>query len=326
MPGGDLPPPVSVVIPSYNDGALVGETVAPLLTDPAAGEVIVVVDGSEDGSYGLLEALAQGERRLRPFLIENRGRAGARQFGIEQARHDVVLLLDADVIAGPALVTGHARWHAAGPPRLVLGYMPIAMPRRRPESFVVEKYSRMYEERCAEYERNPAAILQALWGGNLSLPRRVIAEAGGFDGGLGVRYNDDFELGLRLAETGVEPVFDRHLFAEHRFQRSVDGLISTAREYGADMVRIEARYPGRMTLPPPPRSRLDAALRRLVVRPRPHAVLLRGARTAARWAGRLRAWELERRLGHFLERLQIEMGMREAARHHHRDIAAAAGR
>lgn len=304
---------LSVVIPSYNDGPLVLTAVEPLLADPATAEVIVVLDGSTDGSAELLRRRAETDGRLRPLWIENRGRPGARQFGIEQAREPVVLLLDADVIASDSMVSGHAAWHESGPPRLVVGYMPIAVPQRRPESFVIEKYARMYELRAAEYERNPAVIFSDLWGGNVSLPRAAIVAAGGFDGGLGVRYNDDLELGLRLAETGLEPVFDRRLVAEHRFTRTLDGFISTAREYGADMIRIAARHPGQVLLPPPPRSRVDAGLRDLVVRPRLRRALVAGGRRAARTAGRLRLWTVERRLGHFLERLQIEVGMREAA-------------
>jgi len=306
------PVQLSVVISTYNDGPLLHRTVAPLLADPAAAEVIVVIDGSDDGSYESLRGRADHEPRLRPFFIENRGRAGARQFALEQATEDVVLLLDSDVIGEEGLVSGHARWHADGPPRIVLGYMPVRPPRRGPGSFVVEHYARMYELRCEAYDRDPGAILNGLWGGNMSLPRRAIDAAGGFDGGLGVIYSEDLELGFRLAEAGLEPVFDRRLRAVHEFERSVPGYIATGREYGEALVRIDERHPGRVMFPPPPRSRWDARLRDLAMRAPLRRTLLGAGTRLVLAAGRLHAWPVEARVGRILERLQIEAGMREA--------------
>lgn len=304
--------PLSVVISSYNDGPLLAQCIRPLLSDPATTEVVVVIDGSTDGSYEAMRAWADTEPRLRPFLIENRGRAGARQFGIERATGDVVLLLDSDVIASGPLVSGHARWHADGTPRLVVGYMPIPAPPRAPGSFVVEHYARLYELRCQAYERNPQSIFDGLWGGNISLPRRAIEAAGGFDGGLGVSYSEDTEFGFRLADTGLEPVFDRGLRAEHRYRRSVAGFLAAGRQYGEAIVALDARHPGRVMFPPPPRSALEARLRALVARPLVHRLVLAVGRAAVAAAGRTRAWGLEARVGRLLERIEIEVGMRRA--------------
>jgi glycosyltransferase involved in cell wall biosynthesis len=303
---------LSVVVTSFNDGPLIREAIAPVLADPATGEVIVVFDGSSDGSFESVQEQARHDERIRPFLIENRGRPGACQFGIEQARCDVVLLIDSDVIAADSLVTGHARWHQDGAPRIVVGYMPIRQTPRRPGSFIKEHYSRLYELRSAEFERNPGTILTDLWAGNMSLPRASLMAAGGFDAGLGLRYSDDLELGLRLAATGLEPVFDRRLLAEHRFERSVAGFLGTARKYGEDMVRIAARHPGRVRLPPAPRSSLDAALRRLIMRPRPHRRLVGAGLVVMRWAGRLGLYGVERAVGLKLERVEIGYGMHPA--------------
>lgn len=303
---------LSVVIASYNDGPLIADTVEPLLADPATGEVIVVFDGSSDGSYELLQRRAAGEPRLRPFWIENRGRSGAVQYGIDRARHEILLLLDSDVVASPSLVSGHARRHEDGRPRLVIGYMPITPGTRRPGSFIAERYAEAYEERCHHFERDPREMLRGFWAGNLSLPRQALLDAGGFDAGLGLRYNDDLELGLRLAGAGLEPVFDRRLLAEHRFTRSLDGFRSVSRAYGRDMIRIAVRYPGQVWLPPPPPSRPAAALRRRLVRPRAFRAVSGAVYRSTQWAGRARLWPVERRLGLLLERLEVERGMHEA--------------
>ena len=52
-------PSVSVVVPTFNGAPLLERILRPLLDDPAASEVIVVVDGSRDGSFDLVERLVR---------------------------------------------------------------------------------------------------------------------------------------------------------------------------------------------------------------------------------------------------------------------------
>src|SRR5579875_1706675 len=101
---------ISVLFTSFNDRESLLSALDPVLADPATDEVVVVVDGSRDGTFEALQARASDEPRLRPFFIEKRGRSGARQYGLERVSSDVVLLLDSDVIPGPMMVSGHERW------------------------------------------------------------------------------------------------------------------------------------------------------------------------------------------------------------------------
>jgi glycosyltransferase involved in cell wall biosynthesis len=305
---------LSVLIPTFNDADLLPATLTPLLADPATGEIVVVVDGSEDGSFELLQRLAERDPRVRPFYIENRGRPGARQFALEQARLDTVLMLDADVIAHDGLVSGHAAWHETGPPRLVAGYMPTAVPPRRPGSFVLELYSKHYEIVCADWERDPRTIFDALWGGNVSLPRAALEAAGGCDARAGVVYADDLEMGLRLRRVGLEPTFDRRLRAEHRVQRSVDGFLANHHKNGRDYVIVDRLHPGIVEFPKWRDSGAGGRLRGLARRPRGYSVVSRLGRHALWGAGRLRLWRLEGRLGMLLGSVEMQRGMLEQSR------------
>lgn len=302
---------ISVLIPTYNDGPLLSRTLAPLLADEATLEVVVVVDGSRDGSFELLQELAAEHPRLRPFLIENRGRPGARQFALEQARSDVVLMMDSDVVAEPGLVSGHARWHADGVPRLVVGYMPPVLPERRRGSFVHELYAHHYEQACRAYEEDADNVFRRLWGGNVSVPASALRAVGGCDAGVGVSYTDDLEMGLRLADQGLTPVFDRRLQAAHHFARSVPGFFKTAREQGRDLVLIEQLYPGHSAFPDYREDNLGGALRRLAVRPRARLALSAVGNGLLACLGRLRLWDWELKVGAFLERVEMQRGIRE---------------
>jgi glycosyltransferase involved in cell wall biosynthesis len=88
-------PLVSVVIPAYNAVATVGDAVASVLEQTVDDlEVLVVDDGSDDGTRAVVEAIA--DPRLHLIRQENAGVCAARNAGIRVARGDYVALLDAD--------------------------------------------------------------------------------------------------------------------------------------------------------------------------------------------------------------------------------------
>ena len=86
---------VSVVIPTFDRRDLVREAVASVLAQcPAAGEVIVVDDGSTDGTADDL-ASTFGDR-IRILRTPNRGVAAARNAGVACSRGDLIAFLDSD--------------------------------------------------------------------------------------------------------------------------------------------------------------------------------------------------------------------------------------
>ena len=90
---------VSVVIPIYNRGALIEQTIESVLAQdlsPEAVEVIVVDDGSTDETGAFLDARYGDNPRVRVFHIPNGGVARARNFGLEQARGEFIAFLDHD--------------------------------------------------------------------------------------------------------------------------------------------------------------------------------------------------------------------------------------
>jgi glycosyltransferase involved in cell wall biosynthesis len=94
-------PAVSAMFPCYNDATTIGKLVddvhgalAPLVDDV---EVIVVNDGSRDGSAGVLDRLAAERPWLRVIHHEqNRGYGGALISGFTAARHDWIFYTDGD--------------------------------------------------------------------------------------------------------------------------------------------------------------------------------------------------------------------------------------
>lgn len=92
-------PVFSVVIATYNRADLVTQTIESVLRQTEDSfEIIVVDDGSVDDTRQVLVAY---EDRIRYFFQENRGMAGARNRGIQEARGEFVALLDSDDLWEP---------------------------------------------------------------------------------------------------------------------------------------------------------------------------------------------------------------------------------
>lgn len=226
-------PSTSVVIPTYNRSSGLREVVGPLLEDSFLKEIVVVVDGSEDGSMEVLEELALADARLVPLWIPNGGEMAARGAGAARASTEVLLFLDDDVRISPGLSRRHAAWHACAERLVVLGYMPIPPLRGRGrEGFATSLYSQEYERACVRYERDPTSVLRHLWAGNMSIRRADALAVGFHNPAYDARYHQDREFGLRCLRDGMVGVFDRGLRAEHLHSRSLAAFRRDARAQG----------------------------------------------------------------------------------------------
>ena len=93
-------PLLSVVMPAYNEISTMGEILRRVMENPLEKEVIVVDDGSTDGTAEAVEKL--GYENLRLMRHEaNFGKGAAVRTGIRQARGRIVLIQDADLEYDP---------------------------------------------------------------------------------------------------------------------------------------------------------------------------------------------------------------------------------
>jgi len=93
---------LSVVMPVYNEKATIETILARVESTGLATEIIVIDDGSTDGTRDLLRQIAPGHPRLMLRLHErNRGKGAAIQTGIQAATQDLVLIQDADLEYDP---------------------------------------------------------------------------------------------------------------------------------------------------------------------------------------------------------------------------------
>jgi glycosyltransferase involved in cell wall biosynthesis len=110
-------PLLSVLIPAYNEELTLRRVVERVLELPMRLEVIVVDDGSTDGSRAIGEALAEEHSEVRYHgLPKNQGKGGALRAGLRLAHGDIVVVQDADLeydpVDIPRLIEPIAAGHA----------------------------------------------------------------------------------------------------------------------------------------------------------------------------------------------------------------------
>lgn len=116
---------LSIVIPVYNEAALIVEVVSRVRAAPLPGgwtrEVIVIDDGSSDGSREVIASLGPFPD-LRAFRTDrNHGKGSAIRRGIAEARGEIILLQDADLEYDPADYPGLLAPILDGTARVVYG-------------------------------------------------------------------------------------------------------------------------------------------------------------------------------------------------------------
>ncbi|MFI6647741.1 bifunctional polysaccharide deacetylase/glycosyltransferase family 2 protein [Streptomyces sp. NPDC050529] len=94
--------PVSVIVPAYNEKECIAHTLNSLASSTHPIEIILVDDGSTDGTPEIAESL--GLPNLRVVRQENAGKSAALNNGVRQARYDIVVMMDGDTVFEPDTV------------------------------------------------------------------------------------------------------------------------------------------------------------------------------------------------------------------------------
>jgi len=96
---------VSVIIPAYNAGHYLNECVDSVLNQTNKEiEIIIINDGSVDNTLEIIKEYEKADPRIKTVSQDNRGQGSARNTGIEIARGEAIMFLDADDYFTPEVV------------------------------------------------------------------------------------------------------------------------------------------------------------------------------------------------------------------------------
>lgn len=190
-------PAVSVIIPTFNRRAMLGEAAASVLAQRGAEfELIVVDDGSTDGTWrDLLEIAARanenaGREVVRGLRIDNRGVAAARNAGVALARGEHLAFLDSDDLWRPDKLNRQLAYMRANPACAIAQCEEIWLRRGRrvnPGRRHRKAAGDIFERSLRVCLISPSAVI---------IRREIFQAAGGFD--TDFRAAEDYDLWLRL--------------------------------------------------------------------------------------------------------------------------------
>jgi peptidoglycan/xylan/chitin deacetylase (PgdA/CDA1 family)/glycosyltransferase involved in cell wall biosynthesis len=242
----DVTPAISVVVPTFQRRDSVLACAAALERQRSAPpfEVIVVVDGSTDGSADALRELTP-PFSLRVVEQRNQGAAAARNAGAALARGAVLLFLDDDMEADPRLLAEHGRSHEEGADAVV-GHLPLHP--ASPRSVLSVGVGAWADLRCRRLSEPGAQLtLHDLLTGQLSIKRETFEELSGFDAQRftadGTFGGEDLDFGYRLVHAARRITFNPRAISFQRYIVAPRDHYRQWRDAGRSDVVLSRKHP-----------------------------------------------------------------------------------
>lgn len=201
---------VSVLIPAFNEERVIERSVSQVLASERVQlEVIVIDDGSKDRTSEIVERAFGNDPRVHLLKLENGGKARALNHGIDLAKSDIVVALDADTQFEPDTIARLARWFADNE-RLaaVAGNAKVGN-----RMNVVTKWQALEYVTAQNLERRALARLGAMMvvpGAVGAWRKRAIMEVGGYPPDT---LAEDQDLTIAVQRAGWKVAYDQSAIA-----------------------------------------------------------------------------------------------------------------
>ncbi len=232
-------PDATVLIPSYNSK----NTLIPCLEQLARQtcpcfEVIVVLDGSTDGSK---EALTELSTPFPLKVIEqpNQGRAAALNRGARDACGRIIIIIDSDILTNTTFVESHLAAHQQA--EVVIG--PIPLSDKSPVNFLTDRVREWAEEHARQMLAGPDELTAtSMFGGNISMPRSLYRQLGGYCEEL--RRTEDFHMGEKILRAGLRVAFCPEAVAAQIFDKTFYAWCRDIYYDGRSHLQLIREFPG----------------------------------------------------------------------------------
>ncbi len=223
---------ISVVIPTYNRLPVLKETLK-CLERQSLGfdrfEVVVVDDGSSDGTYDFLSNYKGGINLKHKRHETNEGTARTRNDAIRMAEGDIIVFLDDDLKAEGSLLSTYLDTHQVKE-GVFIGRV---IYEDNPEQRALLRY--LSTRGVHKGKRDFTCFITQ----NSSVKRKDAIEAGLFDDCIpGFFQGEDIEFGYRLSLIGKGFVYIKDAVAFHSQTVSLNKVISDARRFGKNILPL----------------------------------------------------------------------------------------
>ena len=224
-------------------------------------EVIVVDNGSTDGSRATAESYCSRRRRWKTLSEPKAGAAAARNSGIRIAAAPWLLFLDDDVIADVNLVEEHLKARQKSADDAILGSVRFPWSGEGPLSWCLRQHPELLQSFRVENPNNVSFL--HFYTCNLSMPRFFFEEHPGFDESFTASGFEDIELGYRFTRGGGKLVLHEKASLLHDVQLSFEALSRKRYESGRWARHLANKHPELRTVlggSPSLRAQVSSAL------------------------------------------------------------------
>jgi glycosyltransferase involved in cell wall biosynthesis len=239
---------VSIIIPTYNRSKILIKTLKALENQsyPKSNyEVVIVDDGSTDDTNLQVKIFQfKSDLKIRYFRLNHISACHARNIAIINAKYDLILSIDDDIIATPNFIDEHVQYHKDYNLKkdiVVLGY--ITWP---PEckvssfmSYIIEK-GPLYGYALIKDEFD--VPFSYLYGANFSIDKTVLLENGMLDEKL-PNFFRDTELGYQLKKRGFKIILNKKAVAYHCHPITISSFMKRQKLVGFYAVLFYLKYP-----------------------------------------------------------------------------------
>lgn len=193
---------ISVVIPTYNRQPILEKCLRALEMQQLTAssivggyEVVLVDDGSTDGTLDWLTAHKEEFPHVCWFEQDHAGPAAARNLGVEKAQGDIIIFIDSDLVVLENFLQAHAD-------ALVQGEKKLGSDRFFTYGAVINTCN--FDNPTAEPYKITDFSAAFFATGNVAIPKHWLEQAGLFDTGFQLYGWEDLELGVRLKNLGLK--------------------------------------------------------------------------------------------------------------------------
>jgi GT2 family glycosyltransferase len=233
---------LSVLIPTYNRCETLAKALQALFAQrvAAAWEIIVVDDGSTDGTGDVLKALkAQSPVAMTCLHQENSGPAAARNRGLGASAAPLALMIGDDILAAPDLLSQHLAAHQRHPQpqAAVLGLVDWS------PTLTVTPFMRWWGEHRFRFGALQAGRVELdfsfFYTCNVSVKREFLLEHGLFDESFRAAAYEDVELACRLDQAGLQIHFAPQAVAYHHHLIDLQSACRRIQDIGSWSLHFE---------------------------------------------------------------------------------------